>query len=383
MEERLRVLFLSDHLGYAEGITHGATTYFLNVLPKLKAENVELTVCFLRERHEASRQLESLGITPVFLNRSKWDPRALTDLMQIIRDRRIQIVHAAGMKGILLGRIAARLTNCRSIIHLHDTNSPGLLLGQLQRMMAHWSDLALVVSRAVGELASDEFRIPAARVKTMYNPLDVRQFEAITADNRTKFRAEMNIAHDAPVVGITGRLSPEKGHEVLIRIMPKILSRLPKAVLLIVGDGVLRERCEAIVEQLQLQQCVRFSGFRQDVPDALAAMDVVVMPSSREGLSYSLMEAMAAERPVVAFAIGGMRELIVDGYNGLLIEPGNADALTRGILEVLENRACATYLANNAHKTVSNFSIGQHVTELKLRYRTVLNVSKTAESVSA
>jgi hypothetical protein len=76
--EKMRVLFLSDHLGYADGVTHGATTYFTNVLPHLASNEVELTVCFLRERHASATHLEAMGVTPLFLHRSKWDPRALS-----------------------------------------------------------------------------------------------------------------------------------------------------------------------------------------------------------------------------------------------------------------------------------------------------------------
>jgi len=99
----IRVLFLSDHLGYGQSVYHGATTYFLQVLPALH-DATSLTVCFLRNRHDAAGPREAVGIEPRFLNRAKWDPRALRDLVHLIRRQRIDLIHAAGVKGMLLGQ---------------------------------------------------------------------------------------------------------------------------------------------------------------------------------------------------------------------------------------------------------------------------------------
>ena len=134
--DRIKVLFVNDHLGYPGGVIHGATRYFLNVLPRLNRDEIDLKVCFFRERHPAAEQLEAAGICPIFLNRRKWDLRVLRDLIHLVREHDADILHLNGMKGCLLGRCAARVTGRHAIIHLHDVNPPGLVTGFLQRRVA-------------------------------------------------------------------------------------------------------------------------------------------------------------------------------------------------------------------------------------------------------
>jgi len=220
---RPRVLFLSDHLGYADGVIHGATRYFLNVLPRIDPQKIDLTVCFLRDRHPAVQQLQQQGIEPIFLNRAKWDPRSLSDLTRLIRERDIELLHLAGMKGCLIGRIAARLTHRRAIIHLHDTRSPGLVIGTLQRRVARWTDLALAVSAEVGRLATHDFAIPPQRVQVLHNGIVLSDFTSRSSEHRQQVRQEIKLTPQMQAIGVIGRLAPEKNHAALIGVMPAIL----------------------------------------------------------------------------------------------------------------------------------------------------------------
>lgn len=371
-DEKMRVLFLSDHLGYPDGITHGATTYFTNVLPHLACSDVELTVCFLRERHASARRLEAMGVKPLFLHRSKWDPRALSDLVDIIRDRDIQIVHAAGMKGTLFGRIAAHICNCHAVVHLHDTRHPGVILAALQRMVSCWTGMAVVVSEAVGKLAVNTLGIPQSRIATMHNPIDMKRY--ISNDStRCRVRRELHISDEAHVIGMTSRLSAEKGHCAFLRCMPRILAKHPEAVLVIAGDGPMRRACEQVIDELGIGHCVRMLGNRSDIPDILAAVDVIALPSSREGLPYSALEAMAAGRPVVSFAVGGMVELVRDGKTGILVSPGDGHAMADAIVRVLTDHTLAEELAESARASIRTFSVESHIRELRFHYRNILD----------
>src|SRR5690606_16695451 len=115
----------------------------------------------------------------------------------------------------------------------------------------------------------------------------------------------------------------------------EILARCPEAVLLIAGDGPKRDDCEAKVVSLGLDSAVRFLGNRSDIPDILAAVDVVALPSSREGLPYSALEAMAAGRPIVSFAVGGMVELLCNDETGVLVPAGDGSALAQSLVRIL------------------------------------------------
>src|SRR5690606_11331326 len=122
-------------------------------------------------------------------------------------------------------------------------------------------------------------------------------------------------------------ISPEKGHEALIRAMPDVLQRVPRTVILVVGDGPLRTACEKRAAAMGLAHAVRFAGHRSDMPEVLAAVDVVAVPSSSEGFPYAALEAMAARRPVVAFDVGGLPEIICSGRDGLLVRAGDVGGL--------------------------------------------------------
>lgn len=368
----IRVLFVNDHLGYEGGILHGVTRYFLNVIPRLDRRIVEPRACFLRGSHPAEAMLRERGVEPIFLGRGRNDPRSLWDLIRLVRQHRIDVLHLSGMKSILLGRLAARWTGCRTVIHLHDTQSLGRTLGFLQRRLASCTDAAIGVSGPVRQLAIDEFAIPASKAETLYNGLNIEEFANPPPGARAKVRAEFGIDEDAPVLGILGRMSAEKQHSLLIRSMPPLLAKVPGAILLIVGDGVLRAECEALVARLGVGASVRFPGQRADVPSMLAAMDLLTIPSSREGFCFVALEACAAGVPIVAFSVGGLPEIVAHEESGLLIEPQNGDALVEGLIRVMTDRDLRRRFSDASRRQAVPHSVERHVRRLESLYQEIL-----------
>ena len=378
--EPIRVLFVNDHAGYPGGVIHGVTRYFLNVLPRLDPSKVNASLCFLRDRHPAAAELEGRGLRPVFLNRGNGDPRALMGLVRLVRARGVDILHVAGMKGLLLGRIAAGITRRHAIIHLHDTKSIGVIMRFVQRRVARWTDLALGVSDPVSTLAIREFGISPDRVQTLHNGIPVGEFASPSPAARSRIRRELGISETAPVIGITGRLSSEKGHELLIRAMPLLLDRLPAAVLVVAGDGPTRPACQSLVDRFDLAEAVRFAGYRTDIPDVLAAVDVMAMPSLREGLPYAALEAIAAGKPVVAFAVGGLPEIVIDNITGFLAAPGDNVRLAEALSEILSDRDLSARLSEGCHRHAQNFTLERHVQRLEEIYTSVARSPRRREA---
>lgn len=374
----MRLLFMSDHLGYADGITTGATTYFLTVLPELKARGIDVRACFLRERHPVAEYLEDRGVVPTFLNRGKWDPLALLDLLRIIDREQIDMVHAAGMKGILLGRAAGRLRKRKVITHLHDTSVPGSLFRGLHQAMAGWTDRCLVISEAVGKLARERFGIPANRVTVLYNGIDLekyRQGDAAARDVRERIRREFSIPGNAPVLAVVGRLSPEKGQAFFLPWLPDLLKTHSDGHVLIVGEGPDRQECETVVRTNGTAASVRLTGHRSDIPDILAACDVLVIPSLMEGLSFCALEAMAAGRPVAAFRVGGIPELIIHDRTGVLAPERDGTALVAQIRRLLDDAALRASVVAEGQEFVKRFSTQNHIQGLMDIYEDVLGTS--------
>jgi glycosyltransferase involved in cell wall biosynthesis len=177
---------------------------------------------------------------------------------------------------------------------------------------------------------------PATRQTIIPFGVDAGQF-AVT-DVAT--REELHLRAGGPIVGTVCRLvEPKKGLHVLLRAMASLKEggNHPHCQLLIVGEGPAREALEALSRHLGLSHCTVFAGARRDIPRILPLLDLFVLPSLYEGFGIAILEAMAAEKPVVATAVGGIPEFVVPDETGLLVEPGNAAALADGIGSLLRN----------------------------------------------
>jgi len=197
----------------------------------------------------------------------------------LIKKRDINLVHAAGMKGILLGRIACRICKCKFIMHLHDTSVPGPLFSYFHRAMTGSTDRCLVISNAVGEFAHDVFGVSQEQIALLYNGIDLEKAANPIPEKRKSLRREFNLPDNVPVVGIVGRLSTIKGQTLFLQAMPDLLRTHPNVHLLFAGDGPARAECETLVAKLNLKNSVVFAGYRTDMPDVLSAIDLLAVPS--------------------------------------------------------------------------------------------------------
>lgn len=365
------VMILADHFGYADGVRHGVTTYLLHVLPALIAAGVDLTVCFLRAPHAAAADLHAMGIRPVFFDAGKWDPTVALRIALLARRKGVRLLHATGVKGTLAARIAARLIGARTLLHMHDLNDPGAL-SSLQKLVARPTDAAVCVSQAVCELAIRRYHVPFERVQVAPNGIPLEALRRAGAGEHSRVRAELGIEPGRPVLAIIGRLHPVKGHRALLGMLPAIVRRCPNALLLVIGDGPERAACEALARSLGMSRHVRFLGRRSDVPRLLSAIDLVLMPSQSEGLGLAAIEALAAARPVIAFAAGGLPEVVTDGHNGRLVPAGDCQAFADAVTETLRDPARRISYARGAASSAQRFGVDVHVRRLIDCYRMTL-----------
>ncbi len=278
------MLVIADHFGYPGGVAHGVTTYFLEVLPALVEAGVEVHTCFMREPHPAADALRERGITPNFLSAARMDPTVAFRVAAIARRTGCTILHAAGVKGTLMARMATTLVPARTMLHLHDLGRPGTFVSGMHRLFARPSELAVCVSRAVTPIAIDDFHVHPDRVRVVHNGIHLERFRRVPADVRDRMRQSLGIAGKTHVIGMVARMHPVKGHRTMLRMMPRIVQGCPDVLLLLAGDGPERAACEALVGELGMNGHVKFLGQRSDIPELLSACDIVVMPSESEGL---------------------------------------------------------------------------------------------------
>jgi glycosyltransferase involved in cell wall biosynthesis len=308
----------------------------------LQEHGCDVTICTSVERAAEVFRAAGCDIVSVpQLVREINPPRdaiALLKLAQVCRDGRFDVVHTHTSKGGMIGRAAARLARVPVVLHtvhgfaFHESSARGSLAfyATLERAAARLSDRVITVSDYHRRLAIRLHIASARRIVTIHNGISRSRL----AVSRTSFEVRRELGLDGADVMIVaiGRLAEQKGLETLLIALPEVVRRDPRIQLVIVGEGPLQTELEERVRLFDLESHVRFLGFRTDVGDILNASNLVAAPSLWEGLSISILEAMALGKPIVTTDIGSNLELVEDGVSGLLVPPGDSRALADAIL---------------------------------------------------
>jgi glycosyltransferase involved in cell wall biosynthesis len=176
--------------------------------------------------------------------------------------------------------------------------------------------------------------VPAARTVTVHEGIDLERVETAP---RANLHEELFLPHQAPIVGNVAALVPHKGQRHLVEAATLVVRKVPDARFVIAGEGELRAALERQIREHRLEKHVLLAGFRPDVLSLHKAFDIFVMSSITEGLGTSLLDAMAAAKPIVATATGGIPEVVVDGVTGMLVSPRDDAALAAAIVQLLKN----------------------------------------------
>jgi len=259
-------------------------------------------------------------------------------------------------KGGFLGRFAARLAGVPHIVHHAHGFSFNKVLSPrahrffvgLERLAARAGDFIISVNDQHRCMAIDLGVVEPEGICTVHNGIDLRPF---CQTDGSAARRRLGFEDSDLLIGALGRLAPQKGFIYLMRAMPLVLAAVPAARLVMIGEGPLEEELKGEARNLGVADRVHFLGFRRDVPDLLAAFDVFALPSLWEGLSISLIEALAAARPIVATDIDGNREVIEHGETGLLVPPADVPALAGALGKVLLDRPLAARLGASARRS--------------------------------
>jgi glycosyltransferase involved in cell wall biosynthesis len=188
------------------------------------------------------------------------------------------------------------------------------------------------------------------------NAVELQRFDAPPDPGRRAVRQQWGIPADAPVLGVLARLSPQKGITFLLAAMPAILAQHPDTFALVVGEGYLRPELEAQAQALGVAERVLLVGYRQNVVEYLRAFDLFVLPSLFEGMPLSILEAMGAGLPVIATAVDGTPEVVLDGETGLLVPPADPPALAEAVNRLLADRELAARLGQQGRARSDGFS---------------------------
>jgi glycosyltransferase involved in cell wall biosynthesis len=371
MDDRFRVMHVSGRLDV------GGIEQLLLITAKFNLNqkcNLAFTVCESKDGF-VSRQIQDLGYTVYGLNLTNrvYDVRNIFKLIKVFKLFRPYIVHIYS-KISISGIVAAKLARVPIII---------------SNQIDMWGDWGLGLRWASYiykklDLFIDKYIACSEAVKTfweiknhqksmvMYLPFDPTLFPHSDYLTKNSFPYKNG---KYPVIGIVSRISSEKGHKYLIQAMEKILVKFPSVKLKIVGTGPLENELKDMVKSLRLEKSIEFTGFVENLYDALSSLDIFVLPSYSEGFPLSIMEAMAAELPVAASAVGGIPEIVKHGEIGYLFPPRDSEAIANVIIELLSNGEKTRQMGKSGRdKVIKEFSPEDYIQKLDSLYDELISI---------
>ncbi len=326
---------------------------------------------------------KALGITvfqqefPLISRRRPWPYLvSILKLAQIIRRRRIAIVHTNCDNSLPFVRHACRLTRTPYVSHVRDFARDWFGPGRGGTLRD--AKYVIANSQSIAQTCRDA-GVSEEKIRVVYNPIDVDAFIDVSPAKEACVRQEFGITNEDCVVGIVGQIQDIKGHDEYVTAAAKVTQQLRQVRFLIVGSSMTIET-KAFEEKLRqkinrhgLQEYIHFTGFREDIPALMKVIDILTVPSWNEAFGRVVVEGLASGCAVIATDNGGIPEIIQDGVNGLLIPPRNPISLSEAILKVAGDSKLRARLIANGPTTAAHYSPERHVREIEHIYDEALD----------
>lgn len=357
MNQKIRVLQIIPNFGYG-----GAEMLVKDLLLAQDTQKLEMAACSLYPFSATSieEEIHEKNLTVFYLDKELGpDPRMVKRLYDTFMRFKPHVIHTH--------RYAIRYTLIPSIlcqipVKIHTIHNIARKEVDLAGRIIHFLAFRLFnykpigISKIISESAMDYYKID--NIPYIYNCIPTDKY--INNNNmKLNIRLSLNFDDDSLVIIHVGRFFPQKNHRLLIESFSRVLLKINNVKLVMVGDGDLRPEMEGIVNRNGLNNHIKFLGVRKDIADLLSASDIFVLSSDWEGLPLTVIEAMAAGKPVIATAVGGVPELIEDNINGYLVKPGDIDSLAHAIIKMAGDREGSRKMGEIGQKMArEKFDIG-------------------------
>ena len=321
-------------------------------------DRFELHFVSLSDRGSLAADIEAAGCRVTALNHpTGLSPRLLWNLTRCLRHLGAEVVHTHDDRALIYGTPAARRAGVRTVVHTRHGRSPGL--SSRQKRLIRWASLAVTYFVCVSNEAaalSREHGIPSNKIHTIHNGIDLERFAYAGRNEK------------GPMV-LVARMTPEKDVETLLRAFALVHQALPAARLEIAGDGICLADLKALATQLGLGSSVTFLGPVRDVASLLKRSALFVLPSLSEGISLTLLEAMASGLPVVATNVGGNPEVVAEGETGLLVPARSPARLAEAMTRLLRDPLLAKRMGDAGRRRVeTDFDVRSMVASYESLY---------------
>jgi len=366
----------------------GAQKQLLSLINHLNKEKFRP---FLFTTKEGLLAPEALSINGLKLKISRYlerpinplkDLLVLIEIYRFIKKNNIEIVHTHSSKAGILGRLAARLAKVKIIIHTvhgwsfndYQPRVERLFFIWLERLSARFSDKLVVVSYYDRQKGLDNHIGKDNKYSLIRYGVDYAEFNI----RDRNIREELGINPNDLVVGMISCLKPQKSPQDFIKLAFLINKVSPNVKFLLVGDGILRRKIEKLIFKFNLQKQVVLTGWRQDIPRILSAINIFVLTSLWEGLPITVLEAMASSKPVISTRAGGVAEVIMEGETGFLVAPRDIKKMADRLIVLIKDENLRRQIGQNARAGLDyNFTLTNMISKTENLYEELMKIKGT------
>jgi glycosyltransferase involved in cell wall biosynthesis len=374
--DRVRVLELRS----VRGTGGGPEKTILLGTARTNPNRFDVTVCYIRDLRDDVFAIDEwarcVGVPYVEVReRHSFDPRIWRALRELVKQRRVDVVHAHDYKTNLIALALGRAEGLIPLSTVHGWTGQSwrerwIYYPADKRVLRRFPHLIAVSEQIRRDLV--HAGAPPERVTTILNAIDPDAFRRTRSDEADA-RAAIGLPSDALVIGGVGRLEPQKRFDVLIDVFAHLKAASSRWHLVIAGDGSLRAGLAAQVHALQLESHIHLLGHRTDISRLHHAFDLFVQSSDYEGTPNAVLEAMALETPVVATDVGGTREIAHDQVHALIVPPRDPTSLAQAIARLIADRSLGDALAGAARRRVeTELSFAARMARVETIYETLM-----------
>ncbi|MBI3320807.1 MAG: glycosyltransferase [Candidatus Omnitrophica bacterium] len=358
----MRILQVVNNLQYG-----GIEKLAVELSADLKAAGHESLIGCLEGAGPLAEEAVARGVRVETLGkRDGFTPRLVPALASLMKRERIDVVHTHNMGPLLYGSVAARLAGVRALINTRHGREEKCR----SRFIWRLNDAVVAISEDAKRRLLAHNRLDERRVRVIYNGIELGSTNGHASAD---FKRQCGLSPQRRLIGTVGRLAQEKDHGTLLQAFAGLIRFGCDAELAIAGDGALKPSLERMAGALGIAGRVRLLGFRSDARALIGAFDLFALSSLTEGIALTLLEAMAARKPVVATEVGGNPEVVVDGMTGLLVPPQQPDRFAQAMRVVLDDPALAARFGEAGRRRVEeHFSVERMVREYVQLYELML-----------
>ncbi len=363
----------------------GAQKYVLDLAANLKNKYQIVLASGGRPNNYLQQQANNLNLPYYYLSRLQRKLNPLNDLIafwqifRLCRHYRPDIIHLNSSKAGALGALAAKLAGVKKVIYtVHGLvlNEPLSLKQKIFYWLAEWLSAKfkkqlICVSQADRQALLSNKIAPDSKITVIYNGLIAGQINFLERSNARRQLSQLincQLTADDLLIGTVANLYPTKGLTYLIKAARQVNQSYAHAKFIVIGEGPRQKALQQFIHVLKLEKNFFLPGSLRQAANYLKGFDIFVLPSVKEGFPYTLLEAMAAQLPIIATYVGGVPEIIQPGYNGLLVPAADANALAQSINKLISDKKLRASFANAQSKLINQFNLSRTLQQTEKIY---------------